>query len=77
MDIYLKKLLILIIFQNGNLKDCLMKVLKLLLDLINTLGLNYIGNKVRVKFAGGCLKKNKITKNSKYLHCLWNTFVEL
>ena len=43
-------------------------------------GLNYIGNKVMVKFFGSCLKQDQITyTHGKIvnLHCLWNKFVEL
>ena len=36
--------------------------------------LNFVGNELRVKFSGNCLKQEKITlnhgKNSKHLHCL-------
>ena len=36
--------------------------------------IDYVGNKIKVKFIGSCLKRsNKIShthKNSKYLHCL-------
>ena len=37
--------------------------------------INYVGNKIRVKFTGRCLKQsNKLTythkKHSKHLHCL-------
>ena len=39
---YLKKLILMIIFQHGNLKDCLMKVLELLMYLILFLILYYI-----------------------------------
>ena len=47
------------IFQHGNLKDCLMKVLSLLLHLAPSL--SYIGTKTRVRFFGSCLKQGKIT----------------
>ena len=43
-------------------------------------GLNYIGNKVRIKFAGSCLKQDKIAYTHgkiKYLQYLRNKFVEL
>ena len=44
--------------------------------------LSYIGNKTRIKFAGGCLKQDKITFiHGKTVimkqHYLWNEFVEL
>ena len=32
--------------------------------------LNYYGNKIRVKFIGGCLNFIHSWKNSKHLHCL-------
>ena len=56
----LKRLTILIIFQNGSLKDYLMKLLNLLLSLII---ISYTGNKVRVTFGGSCLEQDKITFN--------------
>ena len=67
-----RKLPILIIFQYGNLKDFLMKLLNLLVHLI-TLGLSNIGDKTRVKFAGSFLKQDKIKfshGNGKYINCL-------
>ena len=54
-------MVILIIFQNGNLKDCLNKLSNLLIHLNNSLVPTYIANKTRVKFDGGCLKQEKIT----------------
>ena len=43
--------------------------------------LSYFGNKTRLKFAGNCLKEDKVTfthgKNSTYLHCSWNKFMEV
>ena len=40
-----------------------MKSLNLLLHLIIVLLQHYVGNKIRVKFDGGCLKQDKITFN--------------
>ena len=50
------------VFQNGNLKDCLMKFLNLLIHLVpgHIPPLNYNGDKAKVKFYGTCLKQNKI-----------------
>ena len=50
---------ILITFHNENLKDCLTKLLNL--DNKLTPGLNYIGNKKKVKFVRSFLKQHKIT----------------
>ena len=45
--------------SSSNLKDCLMKVLKLLLHLIShALALNHINIKLRVKFDCHCLKSS-------------------
>ena len=58
-----------------------MKLLNLLLYLAPVS--SYIGNKTKVKFDGGCLKQDKLLhslyswKKSKYVHYLWNKFVEL
>ena len=52
--------MILIISQNGYLKDCLTKLFNLLPHLIIVL-LQHFGNKVKVKFEGSCLKQDKIT----------------
>ena len=50
------------IFIFGNLKDCLMKILQLLLQSDYNLNsqLGYLGAKTRVKFSGSCLKQDKI-----------------
>ena len=57
----LKRLVVLIIFQNENLKDCVMKLLKLLLQIISLAPkLSHIGKKAREKFNGSCLKQDKI-----------------
>ena len=53
----LRGLSILIIFYHENLKDYLMKILHLLLNL----SLNYLGTKLRVRFSGTCLKQESIT----------------
>ena len=51
-------------FQNGNLKDCLVKVLRQFLPLIiDNPTLNYYGTKIRLKFTGDSLKQQKITYN--------------
>ena len=42
--------------NNGNPKDCLMKLLSLLLNP----SVNYVGTKARVKFNGNCLRQGKI-----------------
>ena len=59
---YFKKLVILVIFQHGNLKNCLMKVLSLLTTSNNSLAsaLSYTSVEIRVKFAGSCLKQDKL-----------------
>ena len=53
------------IFIFGNVMVCLMKELILLLNLIivllQNLSKSYLGNKIRVKFNGSCLKQDKIT----------------
>ena len=50
-----------IVFYNGNLKDCLMKVLSFLLhhNHLNP-SLDYVGNKIRLKFNGDCLEQEKL-----------------
>ena len=50
-------------FLTGNLRDCLMKIIHLLLCL--TPDLSYYGTKTRVKFTASCLKQDKITYNHK------------
>ena len=50
-------LVLLLIFQNGNLKDCLMKVLNILLHLMI---IKYC-LQTRAKFNESCLKQDKIT----------------
>ena len=52
----LKSLLILNTFLNGNLKDCLMKVLNRLTPLID-----YYGYSITVKFNGSILRQPKIS----------------
>ena len=62
----LNELLVLVMaiaFLTGNLRDCLMKIIHLLLCL--TPDLSYYGTKTRVKFTGSCLKQDKITYNHK------------
>ena len=58
---YFKTVLMIVILRHGNLKDCLIKVLSLLLHLIKCLILNpsanYVGTKARVKFNENCLKQ--------------------
>ena len=55
------------IFYHGNLKDCLMDILSLLLHIIVNLLLHplvdYIGTNARVKFNGDSLKQEKNTFN--------------
>ena len=57
---YFIKLVILIIFQNDNLEDCIMndEIIELSNISNNSLvpPLSYFGNKVRIKFDGSCLK---------------------
>ena len=49
-------------FQNGNLKDYLIQVLKRFLCLISlNPRLSYYDTKIRVQFTGGCLKQPKIS----------------
>ena len=48
------------IFQHGNLKDCLIKVLNLLLLLSLVPGLNHINSKLSVNYDGSCLKQQKV-----------------
>ena len=50
-----------VLFIFGNLKDCLMKILELLVQVIINLTHNYFGAKTRVEFKGSCLKQDKIT----------------
>ena len=54
--------MILNVFQNGNLKDCLTKLLNLLIHLIIVLfqQKSYIGKKTRAKLDRSCLKQDKI-----------------
>ena len=58
-------MVMLTVFQHGNLKDCLMKVLSLMLHQLLAMQtkmiINYVGNKTRVEFDGSCLKEDKIT----------------
>ena len=53
----------LVIFDHGNLKNCLMKILSFLLHLKKKKMLNpsvkYVGTKARVTFKGDCLKQDK------------------
>ena len=57
----LKDLVILIIFQNGNLKGCLNNIIKSLTETNNIRNslLDYLG-KIRVKFSGRCLNMIKL-----------------
>ena len=58
------KELVILIFQNGNLKGCLNKIIKSLTEtnnIRNSLS-DYLG-KIRVKSYGRCLKHDKITFN--------------
>ena len=48
-----------LIFIFGNLKDCLMKILQLLLQLLYYS--SYLGTKTRVEFKESCLKQDRIT----------------
>ena len=50
-----RKLAIVITFQHGYQKDCLMKVLNLLLHLSLAPAINHVNAKSRVKFDGSCL----------------------
>ena len=53
-----------IIFILGKLKDCLMKILQLLLlQLITSSVQNsvFFGTKIKVEFNGSCLKQDKVT----------------
>ena len=61
IDILKQLVLMIVIFYHGNLKDCLMKVLSLLLHLIKMLNhsANYVGTKATVKFNRNCLKQEK------------------
>ena len=62
IDILKQLVLMIVIFYHRNLKDCLMKVLSLLLRLIKCLILvSYVGTKARVKFNGDCSKQEKIS----------------
>ena len=52
-------LVLVIIFMFGNLKDCVMKILQILLQLIINLlnsQLSFFGTKTRVEFSGSCFK---------------------
>ena len=57
----LVELVVVVLFIFGNLKDCLMKILQLLVQVIIKLTHNYFGVKTRVEFKGSCLKQDKIT----------------
>ena len=56
-------LVLVIILVIGNLKNCLVKILHILLQVIICLNaqLSYHGNKTRGKLKGSCLKQSKIT----------------
>ena len=63
-----------IIYNFGSLKVCLMKGLMLILHLIRVLSQNYYGTKTRVEFNGNCLKQDKVTYNhgtmvNRYIVC--------
>ena len=51
----------------GNLKDCLLKILQLLLQVITNSTQNYVlfGTKTKVEFNGSFLKQDKITYNNR------------
>ena len=49
-----------IIFQNGNLKDCLIKPPSALNNIVDP-SVDYLGTKTRVKLSGSCSKQDKIT----------------
>ena len=55
------KELVILIFQNGNLKGCLNKIIKSLTETNNIRNslLDYLG-KIRVKFSGRCLNMIKL-----------------
>ena len=53
-----------IIFILGKLKDCLMKILQLLLLQVITSSVQnsvFFGTKIKVEFNGSCLKQDKVT----------------
>ena len=52
-----------IIFQRGDLKDCLMKSIKLPAVFNKSLAstLNHINSKIQVKLDKSCLKQDKVT----------------
>ena len=52
-----------IIFQRGDLKDCLMKSIKLPAAFNKSLAstLNHINSKIQVKLDKSCLKQDKVT----------------
>ena len=63
----LQVLVVVITYIFGNLKDCLMERLILLLHLIIVLLQNYssyYGTKARAKFSGNCLKQDKDIYNN-------------
>ena len=62
------------IFILGNLKDCLMKILHLLLQLVISLLQNYFGTKTRVEFNANCLRQDKITSNHRKMLNLYTVF---
>ena len=59
----LKRLTKVIIFQRGDLKDCLMKSIKLPAVFNKSLAstLNHINSKIQVKLDKSCLKQDKVT----------------
>ena len=59
----LKRLTKVIIFQRGDLKDCLMKSIKLPAAFNKSLAstLNHINSKIQVKLDKSCLKQDKVT----------------
>ena len=53
------RLIVLIIFYYGHLKDCITPFSAP--NNFLTPSLNYVGTKIRVKFSGSCLKQDKVT----------------
>ena len=74
--------MVFIIFYHRNLKDCLMKLLILLLIWYSLLpALSYFGNKARVKFDGSCLKQDKIVltheKNNEHTSFIYILYIHI
>ena len=63
-----------IIFILGKLKDCLMKILQLLLLQVITSSVQnsvFFGTKIKVEFNGSCLKQDKVTYDHVKLVNIW------